>query len=142
MREVNYRVEDCRRCHQRDRNGGGAVAQRGQQEHHENEESHDDPDEGPQPAPPGDRDDDDGEHRRHGDERPGSLVVVERVDGQPGLVDLAADPNVIADGEIRLARPATELEQRVGAPVLPGVDRHQRLNTLGVVALRGHRWGR
>ena len=97
------------------------------------------PDQRPQPAPAGDRDDHDGEHRGEGDQRPGPLVVEERVAGRARRIDLAADADVVADGEVGLAGPAAELEQRVGALVRAGVDGDQGLHALAT-ALRSLHW--
>ena len=74
------------------------------------------------------------------DQRPRPLVVVEGVGRGAGRVDLAGDPDLVTDRELGLARPAAELQQRVGARVRSGVDRDERLHTVGAVALRGCRW--
>ena len=140
--QVDHRIQDHGRRHQRDGDRGGPVAQGGQHEHDQHHERDDDADQRPQSAPPGDRDD----HHREGDgqpdQRPRPLVVVERVGRGAGRVDLAGHPDLVTDRELRLARPAAELQQRVGALVRTGVDRDERLHAVGTVALGGHRWGR
>ena len=79
------------------------------------------------PRQRGDRDDDDGERRGERDQRPRALVVVERVGRGSGLVDLAADADVVAGRERRLAGSAAELEHRLGVGVGPGFDGDERV---------------
>ncbi len=68
------------------------------------------------PRQPRDRHDHHGEHRGQGDQRPGALVVEERIGSwcRP-RIDLAAHPDVVADRKLRLPGPAAELQQGVGA---------------------------
>ena len=130
MRQIDHRVQDGRRRHQRDRNGGCTVAQGGQQEHHQNQERDHDAEQCPQTAPSGDGDDDDGERCGEHDQRPAALVVIERVGRDARLVDLAADSDVVAGGEGGLPRSAAELQHRHGVGVGPGVDGHQCVHAI------------
>ncbi len=141
VRQVNHRVQNHCRRHQCDRDGAGPVAQGGQQEQHQHHECNDDADQCAQPAPPGDRNDHDREHRGQRDQRPRPLVVEEGICRASGRVDLAADPDMVTDCEVGLARPAAGLQERVGAPVGTGVDRDQNVHAMGTVVLGRNRGG-
>ena len=127
MREVDHRVQDRRRRHQRHRDRGCAVTQRRQQEHHQHQEGDHDADQRQQPAPARHRDDHHRERDRERDQRPAAFEVVKRVAGGALCVDLPDEPDVIARRELGLAGPGGELQQGVGAGVRSGIDRNERL---------------
>ncbi len=124
MSQVDDRVEDRRRRHQRHRNRGRAVAQRRQQERHQHHEGDQDAHQRQQSAPARHRDDHHRERDRQTDQRPTPFEVVEGVAGSALVVDLPDDPDAVAHREFRLAGPRGGLQQRGGAGVGPGIDRH------------------
>jgi hypothetical protein len=105
-----------------------AIPQRGQHEKHQNGECDDDACQRTQPAPAGHDDDHDGEDAGQDRQWQAAFVVVEAVAGDALLVDLPENSDLFAGRQVRLTGSAGELQQRAGAGIGPGVDRHDGLD--------------